>query len=422
MKKMAEKEIRVFISSTFKDMIQERDIFMRQIVPRLSMICRKRGGTLTVIDLRWGITQQEAENNQVLKICLDEIDRCRPYFIGILGDRYGWTDYQPDAEMEDFFPFISNTTEKNSITHLEIIYGALGNHLGNSEAVFFIRNSEFSRSNPEFFDTEENKIKQLQNLKDQIIASQFQYHEYDKPINFAEKAEKFLMGIIDEQLPEIAEPTDIYEQLEMANSMYCQRLLPTEIQRFDGTYQTINANVGLQKYFQGFKSLMNRGAIQPVFLFGDPCTGKSLILSNFADECVRNNKGGTEIIQYYADANDTSSNIEIMLSYLIKQISQKFDIKIKISTDINGLINDFPAALFQIPKNRKCILEHCKFINTHENEADELLRGTLKKLFTEEKDAIQLIKIKEILENFEKITDKCEDVANILESIVIKNY
>ena len=252
MKKMAEKEIRVFISSTFKDMIQERDIFMRQIVPRLSMICRKRGGTLTVIDLRWGITQQEAENNQVLKICLDEIDRCRPYFIGILGDRYGWTDYQPDAEMEDFFPFISNTTEKNSITHLEIIYGALGNHLGNSEAVFFIRNSEFSRSNPEFFDTEENKIKQLQNLKDQIIASQFQYHEYDKPINFAEKAEKFLMGIIDEQLPEIAEPTDIYEQLEMANSMYCQRLLPTEIQRFDGTYQTINANVGLQKYFQGF--------------------------------------------------------------------------------------------------------------------------------------------------------------------------
>jgi len=40
------------------------------------------------IDLRWGITNEQAENDKVLDLCLEQIDECRPFFIGILGERY----------------------------------------------------------------------------------------------------------------------------------------------------------------------------------------------------------------------------------------------------------------------------------------------------------------------------------------------
>jgi predicted phosphate transport protein (TIGR00153 family) len=67
------------------------------------------------------------------------------------------------------------------------------------------------------------------------------------------------------------------------------------------------------------------------------------------------------------------------------------------------------------------IAEYCVEVNALENEADRVCREAISKLFDEEKDAIQLIKWKEIYETLERATDKCEDAANILESVVVKN-
>jgi predicted phosphate transport protein (TIGR00153 family) len=72
-------------------------------------------------------------------------------------------------------------------------------------------------------------------------------------------------------------------------------------------------------------------------------------------------------------------------------------------------------------KNPALILEKCVEINRLENEADALLRGTLAKLFREEKDAIAIIKWKEIYELLETATDRCEDVANIIEGVVLEH-
>jgi predicted phosphate transport protein (TIGR00153 family) len=67
------------------------------------------------------------------------------------------------------------------------------------------------------------------------------------------------------------------------------------------------------------------------------------------------------------------------------------------------------------------ILQHCIEINRLENVADGILRGALARLFREEKDPIAVIKWKEIYETLEAATDRCEDVANVLEGIVLKN-
>jgi len=60
-------------------------------------------------------------------------------------------------------------------------------------------------------------------------------------------------------------------------------------------------------------------------------------------------------------------------------------------------------------------------INRLENEADRVHQAALQRLFQEEKDAIVIIKWKEILDFLETATDRCEDVANVLEGVVIKH-
>jgi hypothetical protein len=67
------------------------------------------------------------------------------------------------------------------------------------------------------------------------------------------------------------------------------------------------------------------------------------------------------------------------------------------------------------------VMEHCIEINRLENEADHIYHVALGKLFETETDPINLIKWKELLEELENSLDKCEDVANVIESIVVKN-
>jgi hypothetical protein len=66
----------------------ERDHLVRVVFPELKERCRTIHVQLVDVDLRWGVTEADAEDGKALDICLDEIDSCRPYFLGILGHRY----------------------------------------------------------------------------------------------------------------------------------------------------------------------------------------------------------------------------------------------------------------------------------------------------------------------------------------------
>jgi predicted phosphate transport protein (TIGR00153 family) len=64
--------------------------------------------------------------------------------------------------------------------------------------------------------------------------------------------------------------------------------------------------------------------------------------------------------------------------------------------------------------------EHAVEVNRLENNADNLLRDSLAAMFEETTDPIEVIKWKEIYETMEVVTDRCEDVANVIESIILK--
>ena len=89
------KTIPVFISSTFLDMHAERDQLNRVVFPALEDRLRERRCRLEPIDLRVGVDPGSSESEQereqrILKVCLQEIDRSRPFLLVLLGDRYGW--------------------------------------------------------------------------------------------------------------------------------------------------------------------------------------------------------------------------------------------------------------------------------------------------------------------------------------------
>ena len=130
----------LFISSTFTDMMAERDVLRDFVFPELEERLNERRVRLEPIDLRWGVEtkgQQEQEEKEllVLKVCLNEIERCRPFFIGIIGERYGWVPPEKrmkDAETEKGF---ESSLKDKSVTALEIEYGVLAVQ-NNSSAVF----------------------------------------------------------------------------------------------------------------------------------------------------------------------------------------------------------------------------------------------------------------------------------------------
>ena len=94
------KTVRVFISSTFKDMHAERDYLVKHVFPELAQWCEERLIRFYDVDLRWGVTTDDEENENAVTTCLDSIDDCRPFFLCFLGQRRGWIPFQRENDIQ----------------------------------------------------------------------------------------------------------------------------------------------------------------------------------------------------------------------------------------------------------------------------------------------------------------------------------
>ncbi|WP_443114545.1 DUF4062 domain-containing protein [Herbaspirillum seropedicae] len=146
--------IRIFLSSTFRDMQVERNHLVRTVFPRLKYLALRYGITLQEIDLRWGVTAEQVERGETVAICLQEIDRCRdfpPFFIGMMGERYGWVPQASALEALDrqLAQQGSQQTAEElrrraheqgmSVTEMEFRYGVLDLPEARRHALFYAR-------------------------------------------------------------------------------------------------------------------------------------------------------------------------------------------------------------------------------------------------------------------------------------------
>jgi predicted phosphate transport protein (TIGR00153 family) len=93
----------------------------------------------------------------------------------------------------------------------------------------------------------------------------------------------------------------------------------------------------------------------------------------------------------------------------------------KMSDVLVRLAAKLEDAVQSLEHDGQRVLQDCIAIYTLESEGDTYHHEAVDKLFTNEKDPITIIKMKEIYEKMERTIDKCEDVANVLEAIVLKN-
>jgi uncharacterized protein len=129
------------------------------------------------------------------------------------------------------------------------------------------------------------------------------------------------------------------------------------------------------------------------------------------------------------DIHELASAIDDVLDYvnsaadrlLMYKVTSAPQAATKLADVIVRQSQELSKAVLLLEKNHQKVLDHCVEVNRLENEADAIARDAIGKLFQEERDPIQLIKIKELIEVLETATDKAEDAANVLETVILKS-
>jgi tetratricopeptide (TPR) repeat protein len=280
--------IRVFVSSTFRDMQGERDELVKRVFPQLRSLCEQRAVAWGEVDLRWGVTDEQAAEGQVLPICLEEIRRCRPFFIGLLGERYGWIPDEIAAELIEQQPYLAQHRNR-SVTELEILHGVLNDPEMAGHAFFHFRSPAYVDSLPaeersacreeataqeiERYGAEEaerragERRRKLEALKERIRASGLPVHEgYPTPQAVGERILADLTVVIDRLYPEGTQPDPLDRETAEHKAFAHSRA---------GVY------IGGERYF-GRLDAHAKGDGPPLVVLGESGTGKSALLANWA--------------------------------------------------------------------------------------------------------------------------------------------
>ena len=114
---------------------------------------------------------------------------------------------------------------------------------------------------------------------------------------------------------------------------------------------------------------------------------------------------------------------ETMALYDVRHMTDEIKRLTDLSVKCCERVKDAVYMLEKIadPKVAEAALKTCEEIDRLESDADRVMRSAMSKLFREEPDVREVIKLKAIYELLETITDKCEDVANLIEGVVLEN-
>ncbi len=330
------RRIRVFVSSTFRDMVEDRNELMTHAWPELRKFCRERQVELVEVDLRWGISQEQATRKETLKLCLDEIRACRPFFIGLLGERYGWVP-DPDAftaDLREEQPWVTGLQDR-SVTELEIIYGVLREPQMHQRAFFYFRDPHYldclpPGSNRADFESESPAAKaMLEQLKQTIRHARDEQichlrENYSDPRQLAKLVLEELKTAIEEQFPVEQVPDPLTREASDHEAF-------AEIRR--RTY------IGRTEYFEALdKHAASDGG--PLVLLGVSGSGKSALLANWLEHW-RAAHTKDLIFQHYIGGTPDSAEHWRLMSRLIAEIKRWTNDPEELPRTHDDLLRDF---------------------------------------------------------------------------------
>jgi len=400
------KEIRVFISSTFIDMHAERDHLLRFVFPKLKEKCRKKRVHLIDVDLRWGVTEKDAQDGKALDICLDEIDSCRPYFLGLLGHRYGWIPQGEEhsitsseiyhgvlnndipIQIVDLKRLINDKLEGKDLTdeqkrclkscyrweaslqkyllrdevsadELNIIQSIFKNFSSyqRDRSFFFFRSERLTRelagaNFKEYFEEDQIKIDKLAVLKEEINKAGLPWFEYDyikeKDENdigaFGRKVGDILLERIKAEFdePEVEEEKTWLEE----ETEFHELFMSDRTRRFVGRRD-------LLKCIQDFSEKDSEPSI--MVITGEAGIGKSALMSRFTEEATLNHPDWF-IIPHFIGASPSSTNLRKTLFRICNLLNHVAKWSDEITEDIEDLKKIFPNLLKKASEEKKIVI------------------------------------------------------------------
>ena len=135
------------------------------------------------------------------------------------------------------------------------------------------------------------------------------------------------------------------------------------------------------------------------------------------DQILRLINAMDDVIDLLQDSSEVMSLYD--LQHLNDDVVRLSEISVRCCGRVQHVLTLLPR--LKDPKVAESVLKTCEEIDRLESDADRVMRSAMSSLFREEPDTRQLIKLKAVYEHLESISDRCEDVANLVEGIVLEN-
>ncbi|XP_076089059.1 TPR repeat-containing protein DDB_G0287407-like isoform X1 [Mytilus galloprovincialis] len=295
------KTIRLFVSSTFKDMNNERDYLVKVIFPQLREWCEERKLRLVECDLRWGVPK-DADTRETLTTCLSELDRCReeniyPYFLSLVSERFGWVP--KIEEIPDDIRARYKWMPGMSVTTSEIMVGGYWGQ--NRNALFLMRTPDYldhvKDEKVKSYMTEKNDDhkRSLSTLKKKLRTKYpKQVHDYSCTYEKEAEGKLYLSGFEEmgkrvlqhfKTMLSLQYPTD-----SLGLSPTLKDVLKLEHETF--MFQRSQVLLGREESVQMIHSYIDDTVKEhvPLVLAGFPGSGKSALIAYTVKQCLTNKK------------------------------------------------------------------------------------------------------------------------------------
>lgn len=319
-----------FLSSTFADMHFERDAVQEITLAKVNAVAKEYGQVVSFRDLRWGIDtldlDSEEGSRKVLEVCLDEIDRCRPPFIVILGERYGWIPEPGLVKSVAESKRMQLEDLKRSVTALEVEYGALRPERAKERALFYFR--EMEGDPPQIYRSEDAEhAAMLEELKERVRTltngqcKTYRVRWRDGKLQGVEKFAEMLA----EDVVACMRPT--WEKLAARSPLELEREKQWNYIRDRGA-----SFYGRKALLGGCLAAVESGREQ-IFIKGDTGNGKSMLFCALA---LALEKRGWEILPYVGGLTTESNDSMDILRNSVAYLEEKLGVDPRFGDDADG--------------------------------------------------------------------------------------
>lgn len=250
-------------------MQREREILVKKVFPQVRRWCEARGLVWHEVDLRWGVTAEASALGLSVQACLEEVELCRPFYICLLGERYGFVPQSLPDETFRRFPWISKHAGV-SVTELEILHGALLQQNRPDTTFFYFRNPRYldhlsAMESRQDFESENQQAKEkLEDLKRRIRQT-YGVKEYSAPEKLEAVLLRDMMKMLEELFPQSQPPTWLEEEANAQSS-------------FAGVHREVF--FGYEADVDRLEALAHFGG-RPLAVVGKAGVGKSTLLATW---------------------------------------------------------------------------------------------------------------------------------------------